>query len=90
MWNSPNYDEMLEVLTDNSLQWKTNSKNEVINFPRTSLSPASRIWRYFISSRLKPSTHVSSVSREWPILNFAIAKGMKFDIRHVIESFIIE
>ena len=49
LWNSLNYDEMLDVLTDNSIQWKTNSKNEVLNFPRTDLSLASKVWHYFIS-----------------------------------------
>ena len=64
LWNSPNYDEMFELLTDNSMWWKTNSKNEVLNFPRTGMSPASRMWHYFISSILKPISHVSSVRRE--------------------------
>ena len=89
LWNSPNYDEMLELFIDNSMRCKTNSKNKVLNFPRTGPSPTSRIWHYFISSRLKPSSHISLVSKERAILNIAIAKGMKFDVGHVIESSII-
>ena len=81
---------MLEVLTENSIQWKTNLKNEFLNFPRTGLSSAFRIWHYFISSILNPSTHGSSISKERAILNFAIAKGINFDVEHVIESSIIE
>ena len=80
------YEKILEVLTNNLVQWKTNSKNEVLNFLRTGLSPASKVWHYFISSRVKPSTHVSSMNKERVILNFAITKGMNFHVGHVIES----
>ena len=44
----------------------------------------------FICTTLKPSLHLSTVTRDKMILLFVIVQGIKFDEWHVIECGIIE
>ena len=48
------------------------------------------IWHKFIYATLKPSLHLSTVTRDKAILLYAIVQGIQFDVSHVIEQGIIE
>ncbi|WP_353055295.1 hypothetical protein, partial [Escherichia coli] len=69
-------------------RWKKN-RDKVVNFPRNVLLERSWAWHYFISAKLLPSTHVSDVSKERAILNYAIQKQLSLNVGKIIEQTII-
>ena len=54
------------------------------------LKPVLKVWYNFICATVKPSLHPSPVTRDKTILFYAIAQGIKLDVRHVIVRGIIE
>ena len=52
--NNPNYDMILEHLTENRGQWKHNPSGQVVSFPSKSLSYIGKIWNHFIANKNYP------------------------------------
>ena len=71
--------------------WKQNpSTLEVTTFQMNTLKLIPKVWHNFICAILKPSLHLSTVTRDKAILLYAIMQGIQFDVGHVIEWGIIE
>ena len=54
------------------------------------LKPVPKAWHSFIYATLKPSLHLSTVSKDKVILLYEIVQGIQFDVGHVIARGIIE
>ena len=63
---------------------------EFTTFLRTALAPVVKVWFNFLSGKIKPSLHLSTVTKDKRILLYAMTKGFQFDIRTVIERGLIE
>ena len=48
------------------------------------------VWYNFICATLKPSLHITTMTRDKTILLYVIVQGIKFDVGHVIERGILE
>ena len=57
---------------------------------RTRLTETVKSWFYFVSSKLMPKKHVSTMQKDKAILTYAIVSGMKFNVGAVIENSILE
>ena len=90
LYKEPNYDLILQELTDGSKQWSINVNQEVMAFPRTGLTEVAKIWFYFVSSKLVPSKHLSMIERDKALLPYSIVKGYKFNVGKVNEILILE
>ena len=90
LYREPDYDKILQEVTDGSALWTRNANQEVISFPRTRLTKVAKVWFYFVSSKLVPSKHLSTVGRDKALLTYAIVKGYKFNVGKVIENSILE
>ena len=90
MFRAPNYDHILETLTNKQTPWRISSSNEAISFPRIGLTKSAKAWFHFVSAKLRPSKHVAIVLRDRALLIYAIGNGFKFNVGHVIESSIME
>ena len=81
---------MMHILTNGRGVWKRHpSTSEVTTFLMSALKPVLKAWYNFIFATLKPS-HLSTVTRDKTILLFALVRGIKFDVGHVIKRGIIE
>ena len=61
LYRELDYEKILEELIDGSASWTRNANQEVICFPRTRLKEIAKTWFYFVSSKLVPSKHLSTV-----------------------------
>ena len=66
------------------------STGEFTTFPMTTLMPVAKVWYVFLSVKIKPSLHLSTVTKDKTILLYAMTKGLQFDIGMVIERGLIE
>ena len=64
---------------------------EFTTFSMTALTPLAKVWCNFLCVKIKPSLHLSTVTKDKTILLYAMAtKGFQFDIGTVIERGLIE
>ena len=63
---------------------------EFTTFPMTALTPMAKVWYNFLCVKIKPSLHLSTVTKDKTILLYSITKGFQFDIGTVIERGLIE
>ena len=89
LYATPNYPEILRVLTNGKGEWKLNSKGHAINFKVKHLAYIPKVWHHFITSRLLPTTNFCEVTAKRALLNFAILQDIPFDIGQVIEDAIL-
>ena len=76
----------MQKLTQGQAVWRRHpSTGEFTTFPMTALIPVAKVWHNFLSVKIKPSLHVSTVTKDKTILLYTMTKGLKFDIRMVIE-----
>ena len=85
LYREPNYDNILEELTDGSAPWARNSTQEVMFFPGTGLTEIAKT-RF----TLYPPKHLSTVGRDKALLTYAIVKGYNFNVGKMIENSILE
>ena len=76
LYREINNELMLEELTNGSAPWTRNSNQEVISFLRTRLKEATKVWFYFVSSKLVPFKLLFTVGRDKALLSYAIVKGI--------------
>ena len=67
-----------------------NANKEVMYFLRIGPTEVAKVWFYFVSSKLVPSKHLSTVGSGTTLLTYAIVRGYKFNVGRVIEHFILE
>ena len=54
------------------------------------LTPLAKVWYNFLCVKIKPSMHLSTVTKDKKILLYAMTKGFQFDLGTVIERGLIE
>ena len=80
------FEGMMQELTEGHGVWRRHpSTGEFTKFLMTTLMPVAKIWYNFLSVKIKPSLHLSTVTKDKTILLYAMTKGLKFDIGTVIE-----
>ena len=90
LYREPNYEKILQELTNGKSPWSRTTKKEIMFFPRIRLTKIAKALFYFVSSKLVPSKHVSIVRSEKAILFYAIVKGYKFNVGKIIKNSILE
>ena len=55
-----------------------------------SLTPVAKVWYNFLCVKIKPTLHLSTVTKDKTILIYAMTKGFQFDNGSVIERGFIE
>ena len=69
--------------------WRNPSMGEFTTFSMTALTLVAKVWYNFLCAKIKPSLHLSTVTKDKTILLYAVTKGFKFDIETVIERGLI-
>ena len=69
---TPNYLEVLRMLTNGQGEWKLNSEGHAVHFKAKHLAYIPKLWYYFITSRLIPTTNLCEVTAKMAFLNYAI------------------
>ena len=87
---NPDYQKIVETLTDGKGEWKSNKKNPHKSIARGSLIEEAKVWFYFLDSTLMPTKHVNTVKQEETILLYAILKGYKISVGKLIEQSILK
>ena len=87
LYREPDYEKILEELTNGSTPWTRNATQEVMSFLRKRLIEIAKTWFYFISSKLVLSKNLSIVGRDKALLTYAIVKGYTFNVGKVHRKF---
>ena len=86
---TPNYPEVLRMLTNRQGEWKLNNEGHAVHFKAKHLAYIPKVWHHFITSRLIPTTNVCEVKAKRALLNYAIIQNIPFDVDQVIEDAIL-
>ena len=86
---NPNYPEVLRLLTNGQGEWKLNNEGHAMHFKAKHLAYIPKVWHYFITSRLIPTTKVCKVTAKRALLNFSIIQNIPFDVSQIIEDAIL-
>ena len=87
---NPDYQKILEELTNGKGQHEGNKKNPYVKIAREDLTEKAKVWFYFLSSMVTPTKHVCTMRLNKPILLYAILKGYKISFGKIIEKSILE
>ena len=66
------------------------SIGEFTTFQMHALMPLAKVWYNFLCVKIKPSLHLSTVTKDKTILLYAMTKGLQFDIGTVIKRGLIK
>ena len=81
----------MQELTQGQGVWRRHpSTSEFTTFQMHELTPLVKVWYNFLFVKIKPSLHLSMVTKDRTILLCAMTKGVQFDIGTVIEWGLIE
>ena len=86
---TPNYLEVLRMLTEDQGEWKLNNEGHAVHFKAKHLAYIPKVWQHFISSHLIPTTNVCEVIKNRALLNYVIIQDIPFDVDQVIEDAIL-
>ena len=86
---SPNYPEVLRMLTNGRGEWKLNNEGHIVHFKAKRLAYIPKVWHHYITSRLIPMTNVREVTAKRTLLNYTIIQDIPFDVGQVIEDAIL-
>ena len=89
MVKEPDYQKIVDLLTDGEGKWNSTRKNPHESTARGSLTEEAKVWFYFIYSIILPSKNLSTVREKEAILLYAILKGYKFSVGKIIENSIL-
>ena len=89
LYESPDYPEVIRVLTNGRGEWKLNSEGHAVHFKAKHLAYIPKVWHHFITSRLILTTNVCEVTAKRALLNYAIIQDIPFDVGQVIEDAIL-
>ena len=85
--NHVDWEEVINDVCKSETNWKfCATSNEVSIFPTKQLAAFPRAWFYFISAKLMPASHLSSVHRNRAALIHAIINGYPIDVGKVINE----
>ena len=86
-----NYKCLTLELTQGQGVWKRQpSIGDFTNFQMHSLTPVAKVWYNFLCVKIKPTLHLSIVTKDKTILLYAMTQGFKIDIGSIIERGLIE
>ena len=81
----------MQELTQGQGQWRRHpSYGEFTTFQMQSLTPVAKVWYNFLCVKIKPTLHLSIVTKDKTILLYDMTKGFQFNIGTVIERGLIE
>ena len=89
LYESPNYWEVLRLLTNRQSEWKLNNEGHAVHFKAKHLAYIPKVWHHFITSCLILTTNVCEVMAKRALLNFAIIQDIPFDVGQVMEDAIL-
>ena len=72
---NPDFQKIVQVLTDGKGEWKSNNKNSHESIARGFVTEEAMVWFYFLSSTLMTTKHVSIVWQEEAIIFYVILIG---------------
>ena len=55
-----------------------------------SLTPMAKVWYNFLCIKIKPTLHLSTITKDKTILLYDMTKGFQFDIKSIIERGLIK
>ena len=90
MKKEPEYQKIVDLLTDGKGRWVASSKNQHKEIHRGSLTEEAKVWFYFLASNLLPSKHLTTVRNKGAIALYAILKGYKINVGKMIEESILD
>ena len=80
------YERLMQELTHGKGIWKRQpSTGDFTTFQMHFLTPVAKVWYNFLCVKIKPTLHLSTVTKDKMILLYAMTKGFQFDIGSVIE-----
>ena len=86
-----NFEGLMQELTHGQGVWRRlPSTGEFTTFPMTALTLVVKVWYNFLSVEIRPSLHLSTVTKDKTILLYAMTKGFQFDIGTIIKRGLIE
>ena len=86
LFANTDYERLMQELTHCQGVWKHQpSTGDFTTFQMHSLTPVAKVWYNFLSIKIKPTLHLSTVTKDKTILLYAMTKGFQFDIGSVIE-----
>ena len=77
------YERLMQELTHSQGVWRRHPS--ITTFQMHSLTLMAKVWYNFLCVKIKPSLHLSTVTKDRAILLYAMTKGFQFDIGLVIE-----
>ena len=86
MVDNPNYDKILNLLTDGQGKWEAIKKNPHYAINRGSLTEEAKVWFYFICSVIIPTKHLCLVRDHEAMILYALLKGYKMNVGALIEG----
>ena len=86
---TPNYPEVLRMLTNGRGEWKLNNEGHAVHFKAKHLAYIPKVWHHFITSCLISKKNVCEVIAKRALLNYAKIQDIPFDVGHVIEDAIL-
>ena len=86
---TPNYPEVLRMLTNRQGEWKLNNEGHTMHFKAKHLSYIPKVWHHFITSNLILTTNVCEVTAKRALLNYDIIQDIPFDVCQIIEDAIL-
>ena len=85
------FEGLMRELTQGQGVWQRHpSIGEFTTFPMATLTPLAKVWYNFLSIKIKPLLHLSTVTKDKTILLYTMTMGLQFDIGTVIERGLIE
>ena len=85
------YECMMQELTHGQGVWKRQpSIGDFTTFQMHSLTLVAKVWYNFLCVKMKPTLHLSTVTKNKTILLYAMTKGFQFDIGFFTERGLIE
>ena len=81
---TPNYLEVLRLITNGQGEWNVNNEGHAVHFKSKHLAYIPKVWHYFITSHLIPTTNVCEVTTKQALLNYAIIQDIIFEVGQVI------
>ena len=70
------YERLIQELTHNQGVWRHQpSTSDFTTFQMHSLMPVAKVWYNFLCVKIKPSLHLSTVTKVRAILLYAMTKG---------------
>ena len=91
LFANTDYERLMQELTHGQGVWRHHpSTGDFTTFHMHSLTPVAKVWYNFLYVKIKPSLHLSTVTKDRATLLYAMTKGFQCDIGYFIEQGLIE